>query len=380
MSSIRRSILFALCLCVVGTVPSLAQTSKPPAAATAKPSSTTTTTTTTTTKSAAAPAPATTAAAAVNKPLAAAQELYNDAKFEEAAKLLGDALRDGRITGDDVNVARALRARCLAKLGRRLESKEAFKAVLRSDAGYRPDEMTVPPDELEMYTLARKEFQQEQVEAGKRYPSSIGFWLGGGQAVNQDLVDLASSSGAGQADDFTSSPEFGYSVRFPIKPRWSVDFEVSRLLADTEDKLPATRNAHATYEAKAFPVVVSIMRHIGDRPKLHLSGFAGVGVLVSEAVIEFPQSLVGGRVIPTQFFGESIGKYAHVGFEAEYHLQPRLAVAGRVLARYASSGELEWPRQDFALYESFPSSLIGERSMDFSGVAAHIGVRAYIGY
>ena len=102
--------------------------------------------------------------------------------------------------------------------------------------------------------------------------------------------------------------------------------------------------------------------------------------MVSVASIEFPQSLVGGRVIPTQFFGESLGKYAHVGFEAEYHLQPRLALAGRVLARYANSGTLDWPRKDFELYESYPASLIGDRSMDFSGLAAHIGVRAYIGY
>ena len=116
MSRIHRSILFALSLCVVGVVPSLAQTPTPPAG--------------------------TVAAKPPAKPLAAAQDLYNDAKFEEAATMLGDALRDGRITGDDVNVARALRARCLAKLGRRLESKETFKAVLRSDAGYRPDEMT----------------------------------------------------------------------------------------------------------------------------------------------------------------------------------------------------------------------------------------------
>jgi len=359
MSGIRRSILFALSLCVVGAMPSLAQNAKPLASTPAKPTAT---------------------PVAVSKPLTAAQELYNDANFEEAEKLLGDALRDGRVTGDDVNVARALRARCLAKLGRRLESKEAFKAVLRSDAGYRPDEMTVPPDELEMYRLARKEFQIEQVEAGKRYPSSLGVWLGKGQAVNQDLVDLASSAGAGLADDFEGSAEFGYSVRFPIKPRWSVDVEVSRLFAETEDPLPATRNAHGIYQAKAFPVVVSILRHIGDRPKLHMSGFVGAGLMVNEATIEFPQSLVGGRVIPTQFTGESVGKYLHVGFEAEYHLQPRLAIAGRVLARYANSGELEWPRQDFALYESFPSSVIGERSIDFSGLAAHIGVRAYIGY
>ncbi|MEO5989871.1 MAG: hypothetical protein ABIU54_11150 [Candidatus Eisenbacteria bacterium] len=366
MSLLRRSILLALALCALGAMPARSQTAR-----SAKPAPTVM-----------PPAPVTVSAKAAITlaPLAEAQQLYNDSHFEQAATLLADALRTGRITGDDVNVARALRARCLAKLGRRLESKEAFKAVLRSDPGYRPDEMSVPPDELEMYRIARKEFQAEQVEAGKRYPSSIGFWAGKGQAVNQDLVDLASSAGAGPADDFAANTEFGFSVRFPIKPRWSVDFEVARLLAETQDKLPSTRNAHATYKAKALPLVVSVLRHFVDRPKLHVSGFGGVGLMMSEAIIEFPQSLVGGRVIPTQFVGEAIGKYAHLGFEAEYHLQPRLALAGRVLARYANSGELDWPRKDFELYESYPASLVGSRDMDFSGLAAHVGVRAYIGY
>ncbi len=354
MSWFRRSILIALACCALGVMPAFAQSAKPVGSADASNSAV--------------------------APLVEAQQMYSDSRFEEAATLLASALRDGRITGDDVNVARALRARCLAKLGKRLESKEAFKAVLRSDAGYRPDEMTVPPDELEMYRLARKEFQIEQVEAGKRRPSSIGTWLGMGQGVHQDLVDLASSAGAGLADDFEGSTEFGFSVRFPIKPTWSVDVEVSRFLSETEDPLPSSRNAHGTYQAKTFPVVVSILRHFGDRPKLHLSGFAGLGLTVNQAVVEFPQSLVGGRVIPTQFVGESVSQYAHMGFEAEYHMQPRLAIAGRVLARYAGSGELEWPRTDFELYESYPASQVGNRSLDFSGLAAHIGVRAYIGY
>jgi hypothetical protein len=313
-------------------------------------------------------------------PLQQARELYDSAHFGDAADVLGKALESGAITGDDVNAARGLRASCLVKAGRRLEAKEAFKAVLRSDAAWRPDPVQTPPDEMAVFQLALTEFQAEQVEAGRRYPSSIGGWYGGGQAVNQDIADLASSAGVGPSDDFSPSAEFGYSVRFPIKPRWSVDVEVSRLRATSSDKLPAERNAHAEYTVTGLPIVVSLMYHVGHSPKLHLSAFVGAGIMPSEVVIEYHQTLVSGRIIPTQIMGRSTGRYLHVGGEAEYHLQPRLAVAGRVLARYAASGDLSWPRDDFELYETYPASVLGKRSADFSGISASLGVRAYIGY
>ena len=332
------------------------------------------------------PAPVTTAAPdetpvpEATPPLEQARELYESAHFADAADLLGEAIQNGKVTGDDINAARALRARCLVKAGRRLEAKEAFKSVLRSDAAYRPDAMQVPPDELEVFHLALKEFQAEQVEAGKRYPSSIGGWYGMGQAVNQDLADLASSAGVAPAEDFSPSGEFGYSVRFPIKPRWSVDVEVSRLRATTADKLPPSRNAHGEYTVTGLPIVVSLMRHFGQSTKFHLTGFVGAGIMPSEAIIEFKNSLVSGRIIPTQILGTASGRYAHAGIETEYSLQPRFSIAGRVMGRYANSGDLKWPRDNFELYETYPASVLGKRSADFSGISASLGVRAYIGY
>jgi hypothetical protein len=369
-----RAVLLTLAGLAVASLAPAAPSPKParPAPAAARPAPAVT--------APAAPAPAATPPPAPMAPLRRAQEFYDSTHFAEAVTLLGAALEDGSIGGDDVNVARGLRARCLVKAGRRIEGKEAFKSLLRADAAWRPDASMVPPDEMEVFQLALKEFQAEQVEAGKRYPSSIGGWYGGGQAVNQDIADLASSAGAAPADDFKASAEFGYSVRFPVKPRWSVDVEVSRLRATTEDKLPPGRNAHATYTVSGLPIVVSLLRHFGSSPKLHLSGFVGAGIMPSEAIVEYHQSLVSGRIIPTQILGRSTGRYLHVGAEAEYHLQPRLAVSGRVLARYASSGDLSWPRDDFELYETYPASVLGRRSVDFSGISASLGVRAYIGY
>ena len=312
--------------------------------------------------------------------LAHAQELYTDAKFEQAVKLLTAALHDGLILGDDVNKARELRARALVKLGRRVEAKEGFKTILRSDEMYRPDHNAIPPDEMDVFRLSFREYQSEQVEAGKRHPASIGAWYGTGQAVNQDLVDLASSAGVAAADDFKASAEFGYSVRLPIKPRWSMEFEISRLRAETQDKLPPTRNAHTKYEAYETPIIVSILRDLSTSPQWHLSAFGGVGLIASEAVLQDDKALISGRIIPTQIIGRSTGFYAHIGVEAEYRLQPRLSIAGRVLARSANAGKLKWPRDDFEVYESYPVSTLGSRNVDFSGIAAHVGVRAYIGY
>jgi hypothetical protein len=313
-------------------------------------------------------------------PLERATELYESARFSEAIDVLNDAIREGRVTGDDVNAARELLARCLAKAGRRLEAKEAWKSVLRSNPIYLPDATRIPPDEIESFHDAKREFDAELLEAGRRKPASIGGIFGVGQAVNQDLADLASSAGVAAADDFESNPEFGYSVRFPLRPRWSIDFELSRLRATTQDELPETRNAHAEYLATAIPVVASIYYQVNGHPKLRISGFAGLGIFPAEAKLLFDQTLVSGRLIPTQVVGEATGYYLHAGVETEYLVAPRYAVSVRLLGRRASSGDLDWPRDNFEIYESFPASVLGKRSVDFSGVAAHVGVRAYIGY
>ncbi len=333
----------------------------------------------------AAAKPATTPAATANPaetadPLATARKLYEDAKFQDAFDLLTRALHEGGVTGDDVTAARALRARCLVKLGRPLEAKEGFKGVLRIDGSFALDPNLVPPDEMEAFRAAQKEIDAERLEAGRRFPASIAFQAGRGSCVNQDLVDLASSAGTDPADDFKEDPEFAYSVRFPLKPRLSIDFEVSWLKAETSDKLPPERNAHTKFTATAMPVVVSLYHNLTTSPRRHVNAFVGAGPLIAQAILEDRNSLVAGRIIPTQIVGHNQGWYGHVGLEAEQMLQPRLAVTAQVRARYANSGKLHWLRDDYALYESWPASTLKDRSIDYSGVAASIGLRAYIGY
>ena len=312
--------------------------------------------------------------------LAQARALYDGAKFQPAVDLIERSLRDGTVTGDDVIAARALRARCLVKLGRRLESKEGFKAVLRSDRGFRLDPSEVPPDEYDVFRLAAQEIDSEQLEAGRRFPASIGFTVGEGQAVNQDLADLASSAGVAAADDFKSKTELGYSVRFPLRPRLSIDVEVSWLKAETSDKLAADLNSHTIYSATAMPVMVNVVKNWFTSPTRHVNAIVGAGPVICQAILENRNSLVAGRIIPTQVVGHNQGWGGQLGLEFEQLVRPRFAIAAQVRARRMTSGTLKWLRNDFEIYESYSASLLGDRSLDFSGLDARIGLRAYIGY
>jgi hypothetical protein len=327
-----------------------------------------------------APKPESTTPAARRDALADAKKMYDEARFAEAAAALQAALHDGSVTGDDVKDARALRARCLAKLGRRLEAKEAFKGVLRTDRAFRLDPNEVPPDEMDVFKLAAQEIDSEQFEAGKRFPASIAMVGGRGSSVNQDLADLASSSGAGLSPDFSEDPEFGYSVRFPLKPGLSIEFEVQRLRATTDDPLPHDRNAHTEYTSSAMPFVVSMVRGWRSAPKYHVNVFGGLGVMPTQAIAEYKQTLVSGRLTPSQLVGHHTGLYAHAGLEGEWMAKPRLALTARVLPRYAKSGTLDWPSKSYEIYESYEQSKLGDRSADFSGIAGAVGLRAYIGY
>ena len=318
--------------------------------------------------------------ASENVPLGQAQQLYDEARFQAAYDLLTKALHDGRVTGDDVVAARALRARCLVKMGRRLEAKEAFKATLRLDPAFRLDPALVPPDEVDSFRLAQQEIDSEQLEAGRRFPASIAFTIGRGNCVNQDLVDLASSAGAPSADDFSESGEASYSVRFPLRPRLSIDFSVGWLKATTADQLPVALNAHTLYTATAMPVLVQIVKNVSSNPREHVNVLAGLGPLVGQAILEQRNNLVAGRIVPTQVVGHKTGWCLQAGLEGEWLLRPRFALTAQALARRANTGALEWLRSDYQFYESYPNSTLSDRSIDFSGVAASIGVRAYIGY
>src|SRR5262245_61093396 len=96
-------------------------------------------------------APAWTAAPAIAQGstdvVAEANRLYDQSRFEDAIKLINDAIKGGQLKADELERAREVLARSYVKAGRRVDGKDTFKAILRADPGYQPDPVRTPPDE-----------------------------------------------------------------------------------------------------------------------------------------------------------------------------------------------------------------------------------------
>lgn len=304
--------------------------------------------------------------------VADAQALYDTAKFPEAVTKLRDALGSGQITGTDALAARALMARCLVKAGNRLEAKQVFKTVLRSDPAWRPDALSVPPDEMDVFILALKEINAEQIEAGQRIPASLSFFLGKGSSTNSDFAKLASAGGS--KDGFDSKLQFGGSVRFPIKPRWSLDIQLMQFKAEASDSFVV--NPLYGYEATATPIALSVYwtAMTGSKHRVYVFGGGGP-MLASRAALKFKDPSIGYFVAD-----EGVGTYLHAGVEGEWLLSPRLSVNGSLSGRSAKkSGLFKDVNESLNLY-SVPNGELRNQEVDFSGFGAYVGLRAYIGY
>jgi len=300
------------------------------------------------------------AAGAAGSPIEQAQRQYDSAKFSEAVTTLREALSTGQVTGNDVVPARALMARALVKTGDRVEAKQAFLAVLRLDPAYRPDAVVVPPDEMEVFHLALKEVTAEQIQAGRRVPASIMFFYGTGSGDNEDFGEAIESEGGPSKMD--NKPMFGGAVRFPIQPRWSLDLELMRLRATARDE------NDVEYEASSIPLVFNVVYAAMTSGKFRVNVFAGGGPMMSAkelAKIDF-----GG--VKLTVFDEKTGAYLHGGLEGEWLPLRRLALTGRVLGRSATTkGFFDKTPTDYFLHD---------RKLEFSGFAASVGLRAYVGY
>ncbi len=302
-------------------------------------------------------------------PVEEARALYEQAKFGDAITLLRSALSSGQVAGANALAARELIARCLVRSGNRLEAKEAFKGLLHLNPSYRPAPGALPPDEREVFRLALDEFQSEQIEAGNRVPASISFMFGVGSGDNKDLGEVAAAGGGD--DKFDVDPNFGAAVRFPIKPRWSVEIEMQRFRATNADTFPAPNQTE--YEITALPLSVSVYYAAMTNPKWRVNVFGGVGsMLVATSSIRFN---FGSAIFSLS--DQKNGFYGHAGVEGEYLVHPRFAVYGRLLGRVAKASDL-YSDSEITLYSS--DAAIKGREVDFSGFGAHVGVRAYIGY
>lgn len=319
----------------------------------------------------AAPVPRASVAWAASPALQEAQSLYDGAKFNEAITVIRDALSSGKVTGHDAIEARALMARCMVKTGNRVDAKEGFKFVLRQDSGWRPNATTVPPDEQEVFELARKELTAEQIQAGKRIPASLAFNIGTGSGKHPDIGEIVTASGG--PDELTPKMQVGGSVRFPVSPRYSLDLELQRLRSTAT----GDQGGNITkFEASAYPLSLSLYYSLLSRQKFRSYLFAGGGALTS-AGAQIDLVLVGFGPNPTELTisGQKNAPYFHGGLELEYLVHSRVALAGRVMGRSAKAKNV-LEDSDFTYY----GASLQDRDIDFSGFAATIGLRAYIGY
>ncbi len=301
--------------------------------------------------------------------LAAARALYDESRFAEALTQLRAALASGGISGRDVRSARELIARCLVRAGNRVEAKEAFKGVLRQFTGYRPDNATVPPDEQEVFQMALREVTAEEVQAGERAPASLGFSFGTGKGDNEDMGEIVVAGGGEKK--FDNKNQFGGSVRFPLRPRTSIELELQRFRATNVDGNAPPNDTR--YEMSALPLSISLYQAIFTGQRFRMYAFAGGGPLLTGiAKIEFGD--FGGS--PLNVSGQKNGSYFHGGFETELMMTQKLSLSGRFMGRSAkASGLLD----DFS-FDAYGVATLKGREIDFSGFAATIGLRAYIGY
>ena len=295
---------------------------------------------------------------------------YNEARFSEAIAALRAALAGGGLSRRDALAAKALLGRCLVKAGDRLEAKEAFKSLLRQSPRDRLDPRTVPPDEMEVFDRAQRELTDEERASGSHAPASIAVLWGMGSGRNENLAEMPAAGGG--EDAYDSKASFGGAVRFPLRPRLSLDIELHYVRATATDSFPETSGGR--YEATALPLAASLYYAAVARTTWRVNVFAGAGpLLAATSTIRF--QLGTDRVAISD---ERVGFYGHGGVEGEYLVHPRLAITGRLLGRIATaSGLYENADPDLRIYGT---TQLKDRKLDFSGFGAHVGLRAYIGY
>lgn len=299
----------------------------------------------------------------------AAQQMYDQSKFAPAIAALQQALGRGAITGTEAQQARELLARCQVKAGDVAGARKTFLGMLRQDPLYRPDASKVPPDEIAGFDAAKRVYDAEQERVRSRLPASLTLSYGVGSGDNTDFGDFVKSGGG--SGTYDNKGFIAGSVRFPLRPRLSFDIELQRFRATNSDSFAG--DVGRNYKISATPLVISFYYLLAQHPKWRASVFAGGGPML-EATSSMDLGFIGNRL---QIAESKTGTYLHAGLEGEYVLSPRFSLDGRVIGRSAkATGFFE----KSSLFDYVSTVPLKNRDIDFSGVAATIGLRAYIGY
>jgi hypothetical protein len=112
--------------------------------------------------------PAAGPAFAASPTLAKAEDLYLKSQHDEVIRLIRDALSKGQLTGRDKVEARALVARALVRRNEKDAARAEFIEVLELEPFWVPDELVVPPDEVEVFQAAREEFKKRPARPEQR--------------------------------------------------------------------------------------------------------------------------------------------------------------------------------------------------------------------
>lgn len=306
--------------------------------------------------------------------LSAAQSFYDSGKFAEAVSGLKEAIAQGKVTGSDIVRARELLGRCQAKAGDTAGARATFLGLLRQDPLYRLDALRTPPDEVDVFRQALRTFEAEQLAASRRTPASLTLFYGIGTGANKDFGEYVAFGGGD--DKFENKPMFGLGVRFPIRPRWSLDLEIQRFRATNEDS--ASGSLKGTYELSALPIVLSLFYSVHDAGKMRVGVFAGGGPMLNSYASDInPTSFAP---TPVSITDSKTGVYLHAGVEAEYELHPKLALTARALLRSAKASGMFGNLQFNQYGDPVTLGTLGNRDLDFSGYGLSIGLRGYIGY
>jgi hypothetical protein len=298
-----------------------------------------------------------------------AKALYDAANFTDAVTSLRNAITTGELKGADALAAKELLGRCLVKSGDRLQAKEMFKSLLRQKGNYRLDAQNVPPDEIEVFTMAQHEVTAEQIETGHRVPASLSLSFGTGSGDNKNMGELPAAGGGPNKFDATAT--FGGSVRFPLSPRLSIELEIQRFRATAADTFPETQGGR--FEVTELPISVSLYHATLVHPKWRVNTFIGAGAVTpaSSTLFFFLTSTERASISD-----EKTGFYGHAGLEGEYLASSRFAITGRLLGRVARASGF-YAGSPLKLWGTTP---LADRKVDFSGFGAQLGLRAYIGY
>lgn len=123
--------------------------------------------------------------------LESARQAYADSRFFDAITILEDLVVRAQLPPDDLFQARELLARSYVKDGRPLKGRDIFLAMLRTNPGYRPSEIGVPPDERAIFDDALRIYRQE---AGGTTPDTVAHVVArpGSSAPKRERVPVQS--------------------------------------------------------------------------------------------------------------------------------------------------------------------------------------------